>query len=56
MSALDRVRFGLDRLRGAVGEIDPVFLDTLALLCSPPGHALGCFVTLKIETPIRSGA
>jgi threonine dehydratase len=56
VSALDRVRLGLDRVRAAVGEIDPVFLDTPALVCSPLGHALGCSVTLKIETlnPVRS--
>jgi threonine dehydratase len=56
VSALDRVRLGLDRVRAAVGEIDPVFLDTPALLCSPLGHELGCSVTLKIETlnPVRS--
>src|ERR671935_339123 len=55
-AALDRVRLGLDRIRGAVGEIDPVFLDTPAVLCSPLGHALGCSVMLKIETlnPVRS--
>jgi threonine dehydratase len=56
VSALDRVRFGLDRVRGAVGEIDPVFLDTPALPCPPLGQALGCSMTLKIETlnPVRS--
>jgi threonine dehydratase len=56
MSALDHVRLRLDRVRGAVGEIDPVFLDTPTLLCAPLGQALGCSVTLKIETlnPVRS--
>lgn len=56
VSALDHVRLGLDGVRGAVGEIDPVFLDTPALLCAPLGQALGCSVTLKIETlnPVRS--
>ena len=56
MSALDRVRLSLDRVRAAVGEIDPVFLDTPALSCAPLGQALGCSVTLKIETlnPVRS--
>lgn len=56
VSALDCVRLGLDRVRAAVGEIDPVFLDTPALPCSPLGHELGCSVTLKIETlnPVRS--
>ena len=56
VSGLDRVRVGLDRIRAAVGEIDPVFLDTPSLLCSPLGHELGCSLTLKIETlnPVRS--
>jgi threonine dehydratase len=56
MCTLDRVRLRLDRVRGAVGEIDPVFLDTPALLCAPLGQALGCSVTLKVETlnPVRS--
>jgi threonine dehydratase len=56
VGALDHVRLGLDRVRGALGEIDPVFLDTPTLLCAPLGQALGCSVTLKIETltPVRS--
>jgi threonine dehydratase len=56
MTALDTVRLDLDRIRAAVGEIDPVFLDTPALPCGPLGEALGCSVTLKIETlnPVRS--
>ena len=56
MKDLDRVRLRLDRIRGAVDEIDPVFLDTPALPCAPLGEALGCSVTLKVETlnPVRS--
>jgi threonine dehydratase len=56
VSAVDHVRLRLDRVRGAVGEIDPVFLDTPTLSCAPLGQALGCSVTLKIETlnPVRS--
>jgi threonine dehydratase len=56
VSDLDRVRLQLDRVRAAVGEIDPVFLDTPALPCAPLGRALGCAVTLKVETlnPVRS--
>ena len=56
MSGLDSVRLGLDRIRGAVNEIDPVFLDTPALPCAPLGEALDCSVTLKVETinPVRS--
>jgi len=56
VSALDHVRLRLDQVGCAVGEIDPVFLDTPTLLCAPLGQALGCSVTLKIETlnPVRS--
>ena len=56
MSGLDRVRLRLDRVRSAVGEIDPVFLDTPVLPCAPLGRALGCSMTLKVETlnPVRS--
>ena len=56
VSGLDRVRLRLDRVRAAVGEIDPGFLDTPALPCAPLGRALGCSVTLKVETlnPVRS--
>ena len=56
VSGLDRVRLRLDRVRAAVGEIDPAFLDTPALPCAPLGRALGCSVTLKVETlnPVRS--
>jgi threonine dehydratase len=50
VSGLNRVRLRLDRVRDAVGAIDPVFLDTPALPCAPLGEALGCLVTLKIET------
>jgi threonine dehydratase len=56
VSALDGVRLRLDRVRAAVGEIDPAFLDTPTLRCEPLGRALGCSVTLKVETlnPVRS--
>ena len=56
MSGLERVRLQLDQVRGAVDAIDPVFLDTPALPCAPLGEALGCAVTLKVETlnPVRS--
>ena len=56
MSGLERVRLQLDQVRGAVDAIEQVFLDTLALPCAPLGQALGCAVTLKIETlnPVRS--
>jgi threonine dehydratase len=53
---LDEVRLRLDRIHAAVGEMDPVFLDTPALAREPLGRALGCSVTLKVETlnPVRS--
>jgi threonine dehydratase len=56
VSALDGVRLRLERVRDAVGEIDPVFVDTPAMSCAPLGQALGCLLTLKIETlnPARS--
>jgi threonine dehydratase len=55
VTALDNVRLRLDRVRAAVGEIDPVFLDTPAPVCAPLGRALGCEPTLKVETlnPVR---
>ena len=56
MSDLDRVRLRLDRVRAAVAGIDPVFLDTPALTYAALGEALGCALTLKVETlnPVRS--
>ncbi|GGV00200.1 threonine dehydratase [Actinomadura cremea] len=56
MTGLDRVRLRLDRVRAALNEIDRVFLDTPALECAPLGRALGCSMTLKVETlnPVRS--
>jgi threonine dehydratase len=56
MSGLDGVRLRLDRVRAAIGEIDPAFLDTPVLRCAPLDRALGCSVTLKVETlnPVRS--
>jgi len=56
VNGLDGVRLRLDRVRAAVGEIDPVFLDTPALWCAPLSRTLGCSVTLKVETlnPVRS--
>ena len=45
----------MDRVRAAVGEIDPVS-STRRRWCAPLGRALGCKVTLKVETlnPVRS--
>jgi threonine dehydratase len=55
MRDLDGVRLRLERVRRAVGVIDPVFLDTPAVECGGLGRALGCSVTLKVETlnPVR---
>ena len=50
MSELERVRLRLDRVREAAGAIDPAFLDTPLSPCAPLGEALGCSVSLKIET------
>jgi threonine dehydratase len=50
------VRLDLDRIRLARTTIDPVFLDTPQYECAALGDALGCSITLKIETlnPVRS--
>lgn len=49
------VRLNLDRIIAAVPRIATVFLDTPQYVCEPLGAALGCQVTLKVETlnPIR---
>jgi threonine dehydratase len=50
------VRLDLDRIRHARTVIDPVFLDSPQYECAPLSDALGCSITLKIETlnPVRS--
>ena len=50
------VRLDLDRIRRARGDIDAVFLDSPHYVCAPLGTALGCSMTLKVETlnPVRS--
>lgn len=50
------MRLELDRIRRARAAIDPVFLDSPQYACAPLGAALGCSMTLKIETlnPVRS--
>ena len=49
-------RLDLDRIRGARALIDPVFLHSPQYECAALGDALGCSVTLKVETlnPVRS--
>jgi threonine dehydratase len=56
VGGLAGVRLQIDRVRAAIGEIEPLFLDTPTLPCEPLGAALGCSVTLKVETlnPVRS--
>jgi threonine dehydratase len=50
------VRLELDRIRDALGAIDPVFLNSPQYECAALGDALGCSITLKVETlnPVRS--
>lgn len=49
-------RIALSSVLRAREEIDPVFLDTPGYVCEPLAAALGCDLTLKVETinPIRS--
>jgi threonine dehydratase len=51
-----RTRLDLDRIRSAQRLIDPVFLDTPMYRCEALGQALGCTVSIKLETanPVRS--
>lgn len=54
-SRSDGVRLDVDRIRHVAATIDPVFLDSPQYVCGPLGDALGCSVTLKVETlnPVR---
>jgi len=49
-------RLDLDRIRAARGVISREFLDTPLYECEPLGRALGCRVSIKLETanPVRS--
>ncbi|MEU8638086.1 pyridoxal-phosphate dependent enzyme [Amycolatopsis sp. NPDC048633] len=49
-------RLDLDRIRAARRVIDPVFLDSPLYRCEPLERALGCRVSVKLETanPVRS--
>lgn len=51
-----KTRLDIDRIRTARRVIDPVFLDTPLYRCDPLGRALGCAVSIKLETanPVRS--
>jgi threonine dehydratase len=44
------MRLDLGRIRSAVAAIDPVFLHTPQFEAAPLSEALGCSVTLKVET------
>jgi peptide deformylase len=49
-------RLSLDRIAEAAQTIDPVFVRSPQFVCEPLAQALGCRLTLKVETvnPIRS--
>lgn len=49
-------RITLEGIRAAGRQVDPVFLHSPQFVCEPLSEALGCHLTLKIETinPIRS--
>ena len=49
-------RLDLDRIRSARRVIDPMFLGTPLYACEALGEALGCAVSIKLETanPVRS--
>ena len=51
-----KTRLDLERIRTARHVIDPVFLDTPLYRCDALGRALGCAVSIKLETanPVRS--
>ena len=51
-----KTRLDLGRIRAARRVIDPVFLDTPLFRCEALGRALGCAVSIKLETanPVRS--
>ncbi|WP_350281336.1 pyridoxal-phosphate dependent enzyme [Kribbella sp. HUAS MG21] len=51
-----RTRLDLDRIRTAQRVIDPVFLDSPLYRCEALEPALGCAISIKLETanPVRS--
>jgi threonine dehydratase len=53
---LPRHRLSLDAIQRATRDIDPVFLNAPQFDCEPLSDAIGCTLTLKLETanPIRS--
>jgi threonine dehydratase len=53
---VQETRLDIARIRAARTVIDPIFLDTPLYRCEPLEPALGCAVSIKLETanPIRS--
>ncbi|MGI5171023.1 threonine ammonia-lyase [Spirillospora sp. CA-253888] len=53
---MQQTRLDTSRIRAARQMIDPVFLDTPLYRCEALGSALGCTVSIKLETanPVRS--
>ncbi|MBP2706953.1 pyridoxal-phosphate dependent enzyme [Microbispora sp. RL4-1S] len=53
---MPETRLDIDRIRAARRMIDPVFLDTPLYRCDALDPALGCAVSIKLETanPVRS--
>ncbi|GAB3165333.1 pyridoxal-phosphate dependent enzyme [Amycolatopsis stemonae] len=53
---MPETRLDLTRIRAARRVIDPVFLDSPLYRCEPLERALGCRVSIKLETanPVRS--
>ena len=53
---MTQTRLDLARIQAARRVIDPVFLDSPLYRCEPLGDALGCAVSIKLETanPVRS--
>lgn len=53
---MQQTRLDIDRIRAARTAIDPIFLDTPLYRCEALEPALGCTVSIKLETanPVRS--
>jgi len=53
---VQQTRLDIDRIRAARTAIDPIFLDTPLYRCEALEPALGCTVSIKLETanPVRS--
>ena len=53
---MPETRLDIDRIRAARRVIDPIFLDTPLYRCEALEPALGCAMSIKLETanPVRS--